>query len=361
MIAGRPSYDAGSGSASGSAAVNLIRVRSTGFSRSGMAGRALNYVSYLLVATWKARSLDRHDVVLSFTDPPFLGVGAVFVARRHKAKLVQVFYDVYPDVAVALGTMTDGAVAAAWRRVNGATRRRCDKIVVIGRDMRDRLIAQGVPAAKIEVISNWADPNEETADAVARTRRELGWDGRTVILHAGNVGLGHNLTAFVEAAASMPASSDVRFVIMGEGAAKPGLQEMVAARHIDNVEFIGYQPKERAQRIIAAADHHLVSLAPGLAGAMVPSKVYGIMAAGRPFIAAVEAASEVGLLIEEIGCGIRCEPTGPAAIVEVIERLRAGDAEEMGRQGRAAFARSFTRQIATSAYGQLLRAQLPDA
>jgi glycosyltransferase involved in cell wall biosynthesis len=360
VIAGRPSYDADRGDTHEPGRVRLIRVRSTGFDRAAMAGRGLNYVSYLAAATRRAWSLDRPDLVLAFTDPPFLGIGAWIAARRHRAKLVQVLYDIYPDVALVLGRMTNPVAVAAWRRLNRFTRARADRIVAIGRDMRENLIADGVPADRIELIPNWSEQNPATPDEVETTRERLGWKDRFVVLHAGNVGLGHGLGSFVDAAALAEPGGDVLFVIMGDGAARSTLERAVEDRGLANVRFIDYQPHDEAMAIIAAADCHLISLAPGLAGWIVPSKVYGIMAAGRPFIAAVESRSEIGRLAAERGCGIRVEPADPGAILRAVGEVRSADARLMGSRGRTAFDASFERGIVTARYADMLRSVLRD-
>ncbi len=360
VVAGRPSYTVTADAPAGSdgSGPEVVRVRSTGFDRVAMAGRGLNYVSYFVAATVRAMRLPAPDVVVAFTDPPFIALASVLVARRHRARLVHVYYDIYPDVAVAVGRLRSGPAIALWRTVNRFTRRRADRIVAIGRDMRENLEADGVDPAKIEVLSNWAEPNRTDRDSIDRIRAELGWDGRFVILHAGNVGLGHNLERFVEAA--VDAAPDVRFVIMGDGAAKGDLQARARNLGAANLEFLPYQPHERAQAIIAAADCHFISLAPGLTGWIVPSKVYGVMASGRPFLAAVEERCEVARLAEEFECGLRVEPDSASAIVDGIAALRSGNYEEMGRRGRAASEVGLHRSTVTDRYAAMLRDLVKD-
>lgn len=353
FVAGQPSYDPEPG-ARAPAGVRVIRTRSTAFSRVGTFARAANYLSYFTGVVLRSGRLPRPDVVVAATDPPFIGVAAAIVARRRRAPLVQILYDVYPEVAVALRRLRLPGLAAAWRLVNRSVRARTHLIVAIGRDMRENLIAQGVPASRIEVVPNWAEPNPATEGEVRAIRQELGLLDRFVVLHAGNVGLGHNLGALVRAADRVRDLPDVSFVIMGEGAAKPALLAEVRRRGLPNVRFLPYQDRERALRIVAAADLHAVSLAPGLTGWIVPSKVYGIMAAGRPFIAAVEARSEIGRLIAEHGCGVRVEPDDDRAIAAAVRRLRGDDLAAMGARGLAAFDASFRRERSTGRYAELL-------
>ena len=144
------------------------------------------------------------------------------------------------------------------------------------------------------------------------------------------------------------------FAIVGEGAAKAALQTDVRRLGLRNVEFLPTQPYETLSDSLGAADVHVVGLRRGLAGYIVPSKVYGILAAGRPYVAAVEADAEPALIAEEHGCGIRVEPDDPGALAQGILRMRDSDLGEMGRNARKAFEERFDRPRATESYRQVL-------
>ena len=144
------------------------------------------------------------------------------------------------------------------------------------------------------------------------------------------------------------------FAIVGEGAAKAALQSDVIRLGLRNVEFMPTQPYETLSDSLGAADVHVVGLRRGLAGYIVPSKVYGILAAGRPYVAAVEAGVEPALIVEEHRCGICVEPDDPDALAEGILRMRDSDLGEMGRNARKAFEERFDRPRATDAYRRIL-------
>ena len=148
---------------------------------------------------------------------------------------------------------------------------------------------------------------------------------------------------------------DIRFAIVGEGASKEALQARVAADGLESVEFLPYQPKATLSESLGAADVHLVTLRQGLAGYIVPSKVYGILAAGRPFIAAVEPHSEPDLIVREERCGVRIEPGDARALADAILTLRDDPRAraEMGRRARAALEARFDRPISAAAYERL--------
>src|SRR3954469_7266880 len=132
-------------------------------------------------------------------------------------------------------------------------------------------------------------------------------------MHAGNMGLAQNLDVLVDAAERLRDHSDIRLLFLGDGAAKPRRGREARRRRLANLAFLPYRPKDEAQALMSAADMHVVSLVPGLWGCATPSKVYGIMAAGRPYVAAVDAGSEPDRIASELGCGVRTEAGDPAA------------------------------------------------
>jgi glycosyltransferase involved in cell wall biosynthesis len=168
------------------------------------------------------------------------------------------------------------------------------------------------------------------------------------------VGLSQDLETLIEAADRLRPHDDVVVAIVGDGAAKDGLRREVRRRRLGNVAFLPYQPKARLTDSLGAANLHVVGLRRGLAGCIVPSKVYGIMAAGRPFIAAVEEATEPALLVREHGCGIRVEPGDSDALARAVLEMRDAPRDAMGKRGREAMERLYDRRIATAAYRELL-------
>jgi glycosyltransferase involved in cell wall biosynthesis len=258
-------------------------------------------------------------------------------------------------VAVALGRLRNPAIVGGLSRLNRGLRRRAARIVAIGRDMADRLIADGAPASKIHVIPNWADGRAlRPLDGRSALRREHGWEGRFVVMHSGNVGLSQDLETFLDAAERLRDEPDVVCAIVGDGAGAAVLKERASRSGLCNVRFLPYQPKAELADSLGAADVHLISLRPGLSGAIVPSKVYGIMAAGKPFLAAVDPGSEPALLAEEHGCGVRVDPSCPDGLADAIRRVRGLPLAEMGRRAREAFESRYDRPIAAAAYRRLL-------
>jgi colanic acid biosynthesis glycosyl transferase WcaI len=354
VIAGRPSYSAGS-STFEPEGVSLRYCWSTAFSRASMIGRLANYASFVLGALLRALTVGKPDVVVALTDPPTICLVGLSAARRYRVPFVYVCQDIFPDVAVALGKLTTRPLVNAWRALNGVVRRGATRIVVIGRDMEQKLIGEGVEPEKLALIRNWGfAPVIEPAEAEA-ARGKQGWAERFSVMHAGNLGLAQNPSVLVDAAAVIRARvPEMLLVFVGDGASRIPLERRVKRDGLGNVVFLPYRPKDEAQLLMGTADLHVVSLARGLWGCVAPSKIYGIMAAGRPFIAAVEEGSEPALLADEHGCGIAVEPDDADAMANAIERARTLPLDDMGRRGRDAFERLYDRPIGTEAYRELL-------
>ena len=364
VVAGRPSYNPERATRSRGLLsrerignVRVTRAWSTGFHRSGIGGRLANYASYLTTSTMGALSSQRPDVVLAWTDPPPVSVVGAIVGRVRRAPLVVTTQDLFPEVALRVGVLDQPAVIRMLRATRRMVMRRASRVVAIGRDQRVRLIALGVPVEKLEVIPNWADGVLiRPLDGESQLRRGMGWSDRFVVMHSGNIGFSQDLETIIDAADILQREDDVVFAIVGDGATKPRLEGEVRQRRLANVVFLPYQLRVSLADSLGAADVHLVGLRPGLAGYVVPSKVYGIMAAGKPFIASVEAGSEPAMIAEEHRCGVRVDPGDAAGLAAEILRLRGEDLDDMGRWARAVFDAHYDRPRATSAYARLLEA-----
>jgi glycosyltransferase involved in cell wall biosynthesis len=353
VVVGRPSYNA-QRTTYQPAGVRVIRVPSAAFDRSRLTGRALNYATFTVLAAIRASFVRRPDLIVTMTDPPVIGVIGAICALRHRRPFVQISHDVYPDIAIALGKLRNPVLAALWRLSNRLVRRTASLIIVVGRDMQEKLAAQGVPADKLAFVPTWGLRQEVDDEGVRETRDRLGWANRFVVMHAGNMGPAQHLETLLDAAERLREHEDTRVVFLGDGAAKTSLVRKAERRGLHNVEFLAYLPKTEAQALMAAADVHVVSLAPGLWGCAAPSKTYGIMAAGRPFVAAVDPGSEPARIIEEFGCGETVPAGDGGELAAALGRMRHESLGELGERGRVGFGVRYERSAATSRTQRLL-------
>jgi colanic acid biosynthesis glycosyl transferase WcaI len=337
--------------------VDVIRVRSTAFERRRLWLRVLNYVTFLAQSLRVGLTRERPDVVLSMTDPPVIADVALLVARRFRARLVVVCQDVFPETAVQLGRLENPVVVGLLRALVRLYLRRADRIVAIGETMRERLVAKGARANRVTVIPNWVDTSAITpAERDNAWAREHGFDEGFVVMHSGNVGHAQDLDSLIRAATLLRDADDLKIAIVGDGARRGELVDLAESLDASQVRFLPYQPRELLSQSLSAADVHVVGLAHGLAGYVVPSRLYGILAAGRPVIVAADAESETAQLVERVGCGVVVPPGSPDQLAATIRRAHAGelDLAAMGDRGREYVVREADRSVVVARYRELL-------
>jgi len=338
--------------------VELIRVHSTAFDRSGLFRRAVNYFTYLGRALRRGlTATDRPDLVLCMTDPPMVGDVALLVARRYRAPLVVVSQDVFPEIALEVGRLRNPVLVGLLGVLTRFYLRRADAVVAIGETMRARLEAKGVKPQRLRVIPNWVDANAVTPQPRDNPwARSQGLDGRFVVMHSGNIGHAQDLETLVRASTSVGDVDRLAFVLIGFGARHADLVRLAEELDADRVTFLDYQPRELLPQSLSSADVHFVGLGRGLSGYVVPSRVYGILAAAKPVIAAVDEDSETARLVRESGAGIVIPPGRPELLAEEIRRFASGehDLAEMGRRGREWVEAEGGRERAVERYRALL-------
>jgi colanic acid biosynthesis glycosyl transferase WcaI len=329
----------------------ITRVHPFPTDKRNIPARALGFAGFttlveaMALKGWKGR---RPDVVLAMSPPLTLGAAGWLAALRWRVPFVFNIQDVFPDVAVELGAITNPAVIRAASWLERWSYRRADAVTVLSDDLGDNLVAKiegTVPDAhdRIRVIPNFVDtvgiaPAErDGTPGGGAYRREFGLEGRQVVMYAGNVGFSQSLDLVLAAAGELSDRTDVAFVINGGGSAKLDLQQRVSEAGLANVHFVDFQPKERLPDVLAAGDIHVVPLRRGLARSSVPSKTYSILAAGRPVVASVDEGTEVARVVEKAGAGLAVPPDDPDAFTHAITALLddPARAQAMGSAGRA--------------------------
>jgi glycosyltransferase involved in cell wall biosynthesis len=336
--------------------VQILRANGTRLPRRKFIGRAANYLTYFASAFAASLQIGPQDVVVSLTDPPILGLAALSAARRAGARFVFLCEDIFPEVASLLEDFHNETINRTLDRINRRLVREADAVVALGDRMKRRLVDEkGAPPARVHVIHNWADCKSITPGSKDNAfSRAHGLHDKFVLMHSGNVGLSQNLDLLIEAASRLRSREQLIVAIVGDGARRGALETMVKQRSLTNVRFFPYQPKELLHESFATADAFVVSLKPGLEGYIVPSKLYGILAAGRPFVAAVDPSCEVASIATEHSCGVVAPPGSPDALVAAIAQLcdDPAAAKRMGENARRA-SWLFDRRAAVAAYHDL--------
>jgi len=306
--------------------VAIHRVAACTFGRARLLGRALDYLSFHVAAGLKLLSLlSAGDVVVAKTDPPLICVVSGVAARLRGARLVNWLQDLFPEVAAALSpAMLPSWLHDALAGLRDRSLRMAAMNVVIGNGMRERLLVRGIGADHIRVIPNWADPQAivPIAKDNSQIRSRLNLQNRFVIGYSGNFGRAHEFHTLLDAARHLR-DERFAFVMTGGGARSDELRAAVAREALTNFHFQGYQPVAMLSDSLAAADVHLVSLLPSLEGLIVPSKVYGILAAGRPVVFIGDTRGEVANLLREHDCGISVAPGAGQHLADELRALQA--------------------------------------
>jgi colanic acid biosynthesis glycosyl transferase WcaI len=269
------------------------------------------------------------------TDPPFEGIVGAFVALLKGKSYIYNIRDLYPDMAVAGAILDPGLLSRTWERLHRWALRRATRVIVLGNDMRARIIGKGVEPSRVAVVRDGADiprPGSPPLQLDSEVIRQIRGDFQFVLLHAGNLGFYGDWETIL-AAAKQLADQRIGLVFVGDGAQRAHLQ--AAAAGASNIRFLDFFPASKIPSVLAAPDVHLISIKEGLEGVIVPSKLYGILVAGKPVIAVAPISTDALTLGAKQGFSQGVAPGDTSALVALVRRL-SSDAGEVQKMGRAA-------------------------
>ena len=341
--------------------VDVHRVSSTGFGRTALLGRSIDYVSfYRSVRCCLDDIVHPGDIVIAKTDPPLVSVVARPVARRNGARLVNWLQDIYPETAVELGVpFMRGPVAASLAALRNVTLRDAAATVVVGDLMGRKVETLGAPAERIHVIPNWC--NDEDIRLVAPAdnplRQEWNLADKFVLGYSGNLGRAHEFETVLAAAERLRNESRIAFLMIGGGKRFAELSAAVQARGVAGAfRFLPYQARTLLSYSLGAADAHWVSLDPRLEGLMMPSKFYGIAAAGKPIVVIGDPNGELAQLVQRNACGFGIAPGESETLAATLRRLSETPqmVSEMGARARQMLDAHFTRRLGLARWRRLL-------
>lgn len=338
VVAGRPSYDPEESypfrflHRSVRKNVTVECVGSTAYSRHQMGRRVSNYLSYLALAVPRAISI-RSDVILGMTDPPVAGIAAAIVARLTGRPFVYNIRDMYPDMAVGGDIVSRGVFVRLWERMHRWALRQAARVVVLGDDMRDRILAKGVAPERVTIVRDGTSIPSFLPPPSDPVVQEIRCGFPFVAMHAGNLGF-YGAWETLLKAADMLREGGMGLVFVGDGANRVRLES--AAANSPNVRFLPFRPLEQVPHVMMAGDIHIVTVRHGLEGAVVPSKLFSTLAAGRPVLAVTPPQCDAARIVTQSGCGLAVDPDDPAAVAAAIRELRSDPARlaVMGTRAR---------------------------
>jgi len=340
VLCGRPSYDPTERrpwrpyqtEAAGPA--RIIRAGSTDFTRFNMKKRVLNYLSYVVLAIPRALFVPC-DAVVAMTDPPFQGIVGAIVALLKRKPYVYNIRDLYPDMAVGGSIVQPGALAKVWEKLHRWALRHASHVIVLGEDTRARIIAKGVEPARVVIARDGAaipPPGTLLPAPDPGVVRSIRGSFSFVLVHAGNLGFYGAWNTLVTAARHL-ANEGVGLVFVGDGAQRSQIEAVAAGS--SNIRFLEFFPANKIPSVLAAADAHVVTVKRGLEGIVVPSKMYGILAAGKPILAVAPKETDAVSLGVHRGFAVAADPDRPAEVVNAVRAL-ASDPKKLKAMGEAA-------------------------
>jgi colanic acid biosynthesis glycosyl transferase WcaI len=342
ILCGRPSYDPTErrpwrlSQTESTGRTRIMRVGSTDYPRLAMNRRVLNYLTYVALAIPRALFVPC-DVVLAMTDPPFEGIVGAIVSLLKGKPYVYNIRDMYPDMAVGGAIVQPGILARIWEKLHRWALRRATRVIVLGEDMRARIVAKGIDAARIEIVRDGADipaPGAPPPSLDGEIIKAIRGDFKFVLLHAGNLGFYGAWETLITATRGLQADG-VGLVFVGEGAQRAHVETL--AREAKNVRFLPFFPASKIPSVLAAADAHVITVKRGLEGVVVPSKMYGILAAGKPIVVIAPQETDAASLGAKFGFAVSADPDSPEEVTTAIRLLSVDDArvQNMGRAAQS--------------------------
>ncbi len=340
--------------------VHIHRVPATSLGRRSTLTRMADYLSFYVRAVVKAARLPRFDAVITLTTPPIIGLIGTLLRRLRGTPHVYWSMDLHPDASLALRRMSRrNPLVRGFAWLSDFVYRQADRVVVLGPYMADRVMMKGVRGERVSTIPVWSRRDEVyPVDRDANPLREsLGLADKFVAMYSGNLGLAHSFDEFLAAARRLRGRDDIVFLYVGGG---PRVDEVRAAQEregLTNVRLLDYMPRAELHRSLSVADVHLISMRREMTGIVVPGKLYGAMAAGRPALFVGPPHCEPADTIRRAGCGFTIAPGDVDGVVSALSKLSADPnlGRQMGQKGRIAFLASHEHNLCCYQWLEVVR------
>lgn len=340
--------------------VDVLRIRVPEFRKSFALSRIFNILSYFFSAIFATFRVGHQDYVFTISQPPVLG-GLLGVIGKHikKAKLIYNIQDFNPEQVMAVDFTHNKLILNTMMMLDKYSCRQASKVIIVGRDMIETLQKRFEKMVPYAHINNWINEEEiyplpQNDAKVCEFKRKYGLEDKFVIMYSGNIGLYYDLANILKTIEKFKDEERVVFAFIGEGSVLEELRTYKEANQLSNVVFIPYQPKSDLIYSLNAGDVHFVVNAKGIKGVSVPSKLYGVMAVGKPVLGIMDEGAEARLIVEEAECGISVEPGDYKAIEALIGKyIKLQGSEklaEMGARGREYLIRNLTRKVSVEKY-----------
>jgi glycosyltransferase involved in cell wall biosynthesis len=333
------------------AGVTIHRLWSAGMAGQSIPHRALAFTTFHLGLRVRAGRLPRPDAVFVMSDPPLVLGAALALKRRHGCRVLHFAADLYPDVAVAIGTLGPRSPLTRWMMGRArAWLASCDRVLALGPNMAEALKQRGVPAERVVVTPPWVDARKlgNGPSATDGVRRELGIPEQAVlVMYSGNMGRCHPHQTILGAVRALAGDPRVHWLFAGGGVNRERLEQTARREGLERVRLCPPQPRQRLGQWLAAGDVHLISQDPRTVGLVVPSKLAAAMAVGRPVVLVGPQQSDVGEAIRRHDCGRVVEQGDVEGLASTLRDLAEDQAlrHQLGQRAAAGFRQEFSSEI----------------
>lgn len=340
--------------------INVIRVRVPEFQKSNKLSRIKNLLSYFFNSLLATLKLEKHDYIFTISQPPILGGLLGVLGKWIKGgKLIYNIQDFNPEQTMAVGYSKNKLLLSSVMMVDKFSCKKSDEVIVVGRDMQEtlknRFNNKKVP--KNTFINNWIDekeiyPLDQNHPKIVAFKKKYNLQDKFIIMYSGNIGLYYDLENIIKVIGKFNGIDDVVFVFVGDGTVKNKIENYVKENKLSNVTFIPYQDKADLVYSLNSADIHLVVNAKGIKGVSVPSKLYGVMAAGKTVLGVLDKGSEARLIVDECNCGLCTEPGNYDEIYKKIDFILNNKEEikKLGINGRSYLESNLTKDVSINKY-----------
>ena len=340
--------------------INVVRVRVPEFQKSNKLSRTKNLLAYFfnsLIATFK---LEKHDYIFTISQPPILGGVLGVLGKWIKGgKLIYNIQDFNPEQTMAVGYTKNKLLLNTAMMMDKFSCKQSNEVIVVGRDMqetlRNRFNNKKVPENTF--INNWIDEKEiyplnENHPKIIDFKEKYNLNDKFIIMYSGNIGLYYDLENIIKVIGKFNEREDVIFAFVGDGTVKKEIEDYATENKLSNVTFIPYQDKADLVYSLNSADIHWVVNAKGIKGVSVPSKLYGVMATGKPVLGVLDKGSEARLIVGECNCGVCTEPGNYNEIYNKIEYIlnNKEKVKMLGKNGRKYLEKNLTKEVSINKY-----------
>jgi glycosyltransferase involved in cell wall biosynthesis len=337
--------------------IRVVRTYIFAAPNKGFFKRVLSYVSFMCSAIVQGtRKVGKQDLLIATSPQFFVGIAGLIISRLKGVPFVFEVRDLWPESIVQLGQLKNKTIIRFLEWIEMTLYRKAAHIVGVADSTVKILTERGVPAEKISIIKNGVDLELFTMRSDTEAlKRKHGYQGKFIVSYIGTHGLSHALDKVLDAAELLRNEREILFLLVGEGAEKEHLKRKAASLNLKNVEFLDQIGKKQLPEYYALSDIVLVTLRDlPLFRSVIPSKIFEIMAMGRPIIISVDGESRK--LVEQAQAGIFCQPENPQEMKEKILYLKTRPAQrlELGRNGRRFVEEHFDRNKLADRYQELL-------